>query len=386
MVANARGGTHGRRSDFSVVLVTHVAPPIHGQSVMASELVAESASWERVRLVAVNAVYSGSRDSLVSFGLRKALLALGYIGRALLAIRRTRAPLVIVTPSFHPGPFLKDALVIVALKSLTRAQVIAWVHMDPARLELESKPWWYRRAARYALARVDAWVACAPSLPGRWPSFVPSARTHVVNHGIRGVPGGLPTSPVGKATRVCFMSSLDSSKGWMLLLDVARELCASDCEVEFHFYGDVGLGSSPPDVAERFRDAGFPGRIVWHGPAVGIEKWRSLSSADLFCLPSLTEQLPLVILEAMACQLAIVATRVGGVEDAVVEGEGGWLVAPGSRDELARALVDALADRGRLERFGRYNAQRQRRAFSIERYSRDWERLLLTLAQAADAN
>ena len=362
------------------VLITHVSPPIHGQSAMASQFVEQAERFSRVRLFVVNAVYSADRESLVTFNIRKALLTLRYLGSALATVRRTRAHLVVVTPSFHTGPFLKDAFVICAVKWLTRARVLAWVHMDPSRLELERKPWWYRRVARIALAQVDDWVACAPSLPGRWPAFVPRSRTHVVSHGIPGVPEGMSvTERTNGALRVCFLSSLDSSKGWTMLLDVADEICAASTGVEFHFYGDAGIDLPLEAVARRFHACRFPDRIVWHGPVHGRDKWTSLMSANLFCLPSATEQLPIVILEAMASGLAIVATRVGALGDAVVEGQGGWLVAPGSSDELRRALEDAIEDRGRLDDFGRFNAERQRREFSSERFGADWEQLLAEL-------
>lgn len=208
-------GLKGRSTTPTVVLVAHVTPAIHGQAVMASALVAQAARWQQVRLAVVNAVYTTSRESLVAFSLRKVVLTLFYIGSTVTTIHRTRARLVVVTPAFYAGPFLKDAVVICAVRALTRARVIAWVHMDPARLDLERKPWWYRQVARYALSRVDAWVACAPALTRQWPSFIPRDRRHAVTNGIPGAPEHTKADArVSKATRVCFVSSLESSKGW----------------------------------------------------------------------------------------------------------------------------------------------------------------------------
>jgi len=306
---------------------------------------------------------------------------LRYVVSAISVARRTRARVVIVTPAFLAGPFLKDAVVILALGALTRARIVGWVHMDPARLDLEAKPWWYRGFARLALSRVDAWVACAPTLKSRWPSFIPTARRYAVTNGISGAPENIrAAAPASEATRVCFISSLESSKGWTDLLAAADEVCVIRPEVEFHFYGDVGIGWTDERVRRRFEACRFRERILWHGAVQGDEKWSCLTASDLFCLPSGTEQLPLVILEAMASGLAVVATRVGAIEEAVVEGQGGWLVAPGSSDELTQALAEALEDPGRLERFGRFNAERQRAQFSIERFGREWEQLLDTIA------
>jgi glycosyltransferase involved in cell wall biosynthesis len=364
-----------------VGLVTHVDPPIHGQAVMAATLVERAKDWSGPRLVVVNTAYALERESLVTFSVRKLALMARYLVSTVVAMRRARADLVIVTPSFYAGPFLKDAVMVCALRLLSGARVIAWVNMDPARLDFERRPWWYRRVATFALARVDSWVASASSLLDQWPDFIPRGRRFAIAYGIPAAPAAARTDPAeGGALRVCFISSLDESKGWTDLLEAAEEICATNATVVFDFYGDVGVGWTRSEVVERFRSCPFGERIRWHDVVRGEAKWSSLASSDLFCLPSHTEQLPIVVLEAMSAALPIIATRVGAMEEAVVEGQGGWLVLPRRPAELVAALQDALSDRARLRTFGEFNASRQRSEFSIERFGLEWERLLLRLA------
>lgn len=68
------------------------------------------------------------------------------------------------------------------------------------------------------------------------------------------------------------------------------------------------------------------------------------SACDVFVYPSLQDNLPNTVLEAMACGTAVVGSATGGIPDMVREGETGWLATPGDAAALADALGTALAD------------------------------------------
>ena len=79
-----------------------------------------------------------------------------------------------------------------------------------------------------------------------------------------------------------------------------------------------------------------------------------LSAADVFVMPSLSEGLPLAILESMAAMTPVVATRVGGMPELIRPGETGWLVAPADAAELGDVLATAISDApGRQQRAAR---------------------------------
>jgi starch synthase len=103
-----------------------------------------------------------------------------------------------------------------------------------------------------------------------------------------------------------------------------------------------------------------------------------LSAATVFACPSLYEPLGIVNLEAMACELAVVATATGGIPEVVVDGETGWLVPIEQRSDgggvpvdpdrfvadLARALNEAVSDPQRAHRFGQAGRRRAVESFS----------------------
>jgi len=80
-----------------------------------------------------------------------------------------------------------------------------------------------------------------------------------------------------------------------------------------------------------------------------------LQSSNIFVLPSLSEGVPRSILEAMACGMFVIATRVGGVPDVVTDGKNGLLVQPNDAKALSEAIRWALADPQRLAAVGETN-------------------------------
>ena len=127
--------------------------------------------------------------------------------------RRNRASAVIVTPAFFPGSSLKDAVVILTLRTFTTADIVGWVHMDPFRLDLEKKPRWYRRLATEVFQRVDYWVACAPTLMNCWPGFLPADRRYAITNGIEAPAIPRRVSAPGRL-RVVYLSAMHQEKGW----------------------------------------------------------------------------------------------------------------------------------------------------------------------------
>lgn len=101
----------------------------------------------------------------------------------------------------------------------------------------------------------------------------------------------------------------------------------------------------------RAAELGVAERIVFAGWIDRSAVSRLLRESDILVLPSHFECLPMSIIEAMAHGLPVIATRVGAVPDAVIDGETGLLVPVGSPRDLAlalRRLIDSPAERGRL--------------------------------------
>ena len=90
-----------------------------------------------------------------------------------------------------------------------------------------------------------------------------------------------------------------------------------------------------------------------------------LSLIDVFVLPSLSEGLSMALLEAMAAGKPVVATRVGGNAELVVEGDTGFLVDPQSPDSISDRVARILRDRTRAAHMGEHGLRRAQNLFSF---------------------
>jgi glycosyltransferase involved in cell wall biosynthesis len=124
----------------------------------------------------------------------------------------------------------------------------------------------------------------------------------------------------------------------------------------------VGEGPEQGKLEDLIREK----RLEKHVLLLGLRKDvpRLLPAADLFLLTSVSEGIPLTVIEAMAARLPVVSTAVGGLAEVVVDGQTGLLAAAGDDAALAEKVL-ALADNGELRaRMGQVGSQRARELFA----------------------
>ncbi len=178
-----------------------------------------------------------------------------------------------------------------------------------------------------------------------------------------------PERIVGSAGR------LSPEKGFGVLVEAAGILARSHPGVGFVHFGDGPLQET---LSRRIAELGLEGQFILAGFRDDLDRF--LPHWDLAVLPSFTEGLPNVVLEAFAAGVPVVATAVGGTPEVVEDGSSGYLVPPGDPEALARRIVDSLLSEEERQSMGRRGRQRILTEFTFaaqsNRYQQLWRGLM----------
>jgi glycosyltransferase involved in cell wall biosynthesis len=136
-----------------------------------------------------------------------------------------------------------------------------------------------------------------------------------------------------------FLGQVEGPKGILALIEAFRQLRALYDDVTLHVVGD---GALLPTLKRMSRDIRG---LVLRGRLDGDGVHTALSESDVLVVPSLcAENQPSTILEAYAVGVPVIASRVGGIPEIIQDGETGFLVDPGSVEDLLRALRLCVED------------------------------------------
>lgn len=144
------------------------------------------------------------------------------------------------------------------------------------------------------------------------------------------------------------VAQLIKRKNHMVLIHAVEKLN----DPKFHLY-ICGDGVQEAELQEKVKEHGLEKQIHFLGFRRDI--YKLCSAADLFLFASLQEGLPVAIMEAMACGLPIVASKIRGNADLIDSGKGGYLVNPTDVDGFVKAIKHIMGDENRLMKMKQYN-------------------------------
>ncbi len=160
---------------------------------------------------------------------------------------------------------------------------------------------------------------------------------------------------------VISVGRLAPEKDFNLLLDALVKLQAISAETKLVLVGD---GPQRPALEAKVINLGLRDKVLFLGARSEIPGL--LNAADLFALSSLSEGIPMALLEAMACALPVASLEVGGTPEVVADGRSGLLVQSRQPDDLAKAISRILSDHEEARDMGLVGRARVLERFSLE--------------------
>ena len=204
---------------------------------------------------------------------------------------------------------------------------------------------------RDALQEADAVLAYTPSIRTM------AIEAGAVNERAKVIPNGVDVAtymaaalPKDAKPYILGIGRFVSIKGHDVLLRAFRKVADANENIQLVLVGGQPV---PPEYESLVQELRLDDRVTFIEFVAGEEKAALIKGSTLFVQPSLSEAVPLAILEAMAAERPIVASNVGGIPEVVEDGGNGILVEPGDVESLATAIIDLVDDETSRERMGK---------------------------------
>lgn len=226
---------------------------------------------------------------------------------------------------------------------------VVW-HMHAGRFAVFYQQ--HRYAVRKVVNKSDVIIALSEYWKEYFKNEFPTKRVEIIKNVISAP--RVHKQQTGYFT-LLFLGLLGKNKGIYDLLE-----CIRDHKVEFQGKLKLYIGGNGEieHVKQLIKEYGIADIVIFEGWVSGDKKIELLNKSDAYILPSYKEGLPISILEAMSYGMPIISTPVGGIPEIVSNGENGYLVEPGNKEDIYKAIISLLNDSDLRNRMGSVSLSR----------------------------
>jgi len=284
-----------------------------------------------------------------------------------------------------------DVLMVYGLRANLMARPAAWLCRVPAYITCQRGIEDWKNSFQVFLEKatsifVDVYIgnsqACSDQLMTR--EKIPPRKLQTIHNGIK---LSIPENISEKAQRIRKdydipagviviggVGRLQGVKGQQHLISAAKEVLEKYPDVRFVILGkDFRNG----ELQKLTRQLGIQDKVLFPGHSEDVISW--LKCFDIFVLPSLSEGMPVAVLEAMFMKLPIIATSVGGVREVVIDGESGIIVPPGQPKSLAKQIIALIEDSQLRQKLANGGFIRASKHFTAEEMTQKYQDAVLAL-------
>ena len=374
---------------LKVLIVGQTPPPYGGQAIMIERLV--DSSLAGVEFLHVRMAFSATMTEVGAFRWSKVAHMFAVILRIIYYRIFHRVRILYYPPSGPDRvPMYRDVIILLATRWMFSKTVFHF-HAGGISELYDRLPGWMRWLYRGAYFRPDAAVRLAETTPED-AKLLQAVQEYVIPYGVDDPSQGLtvertPPSAL-QPLRVLYVGVLRESKGLLVLLEACRRLADRGVKFQLELMGQFQPAEFEPYVRSLIVESKIDQHVTFLGVLTGAEKFAAFARADVFCMPTFfeSENFPVVLVEAMALGLPVVATRWRGIPSLVDEGVTGLLVEPHDAEAVSERLEQLAGDVALRTRLGHAGREKFLRDLTLARHLERMRCVFLDIAGDTSAS
>lgn len=328
----------------NILFIGAPPPPYHGQAVI-TQIVFET-EFASIKPTFYEARFSEELSSVGGFSFKKLRVLLQvWFTMVKYVIKESNPELYYCAGSANTVPFLRDVILLVTVGKLFKKRFIHY-HSGGLPEWLTEKSWRSILGKRAYGGGSTTSIACSRFVD------VPEGGL-----GVRELPNGLSvplpklTCSDNEATTFLYVGGLRETKGLRVLLKAAENLKKKEAAFHLNIAGEWVSEEEKRICLEGVSKELLNGNVSFLGRLTGDDKWKVFNEASVFVFPTFyeSENMPLVVIEALGSGLPVISTNWRSIPSLVMEGKTGFLVNPQDDSALAERMEWTINNSDQIE-------------------------------------
>ena len=352
----------------SILLVGQTPPPYHGQAIATQQLFDQR--WEGLKVQYLRMAYSHSESEVGRFKIRKIFHLISLVIKSWFILIKNW-PCCLYYPPASPNrtPVIRDVVFLLLVRPLAKDTIFHY-HAGGLPAYVASLSFPLRFLSKIAFSNATLGIEISESQLNE-DVFFPVKKRICISNGlaVSDLKQRLYEKGDGKR-RILFIAGLRESKGVMDIIGTAEKMRQLGADFVFDVAGAWQEENTRREFETELSRLDLDDKIILHGRVTGEEKWELYRRAYAFFFPSFyeSENFPLVLIEAMAFGLPIVATNWRGIPELVVEGETGRLCDVQSCEQFSFALNELIKNEDQHEKMASLARSRYEKKYTKDAF------------------
>lgn len=361
-----------------ILCIMHLPPPLHGASQSNSNLSKSILINNSYSLDIIDLQFATSVADLQTFSFKKIWKGVKYGLIIWKKVRTFKPDLVYFTLSPNGFAFYRDAVYAAIVKGLG-CKILFHLHGKGIKKASESS---LINKNIYQMVFKNTHVICLTKSLFADIQGVYLTKPFIVPYGISVDKEAVKMDEKNENHKVLilYLGNYKKSKGILILIDALSILKKKGYQFQARLVGDAA-DVTVNELEKYVADKGLHDDVEVTGPRYGTQKYSEYRAADIFAFPTFypNEAFPLVNLEAMQFGLPVISTNEGGISDAIMDNETGFVIEPRNLDQLIDKLSVLISNQELRHKMGQRGQEVFFEQYTLDRFERNLKNVFETI-------